>query len=77
MENNYVDNLNIGDVVSITSKKFNKTDGDTKWFVIDKNNDYVELERDDSHLPKLYVGRGKHCILIPSEHWCDVIIKQK
>ena len=68
------DNLNVGDPVSFTSKKFNYKDGDKIWFVLEKTINCIRLQADDSSLIKLSPPRGKHNVLIPSKHWGDVKI---
>ena len=71
------DNLNVGDPVSFTSKKFNYNDSDKIWFVIEKTINYIRLEEDDSSLIELSPPRGKHIVMIPSKHWGEVNIKIK
>ena len=71
----------VGDVVNVTSKKFGHKDNSKVWFIIEKTDDYLVLEADDSHLIKLSPPRGKHRITIPFKYWGDFeinkIIKQK
>ena len=71
------DNLNVGDPVSFTSKKFNYKDSDKIWFVLEKTINCIRLEADDSSLIKLSPSRGKHIVMISSKHWNDVSIKIK
>lgn len=67
----------IGDVVNFTSKKFGHNDKTKIWFVIEKTNDYLTLEVDDSHLIELSPPRGKHRVTILSKYLddCEINIK--
>jgi hypothetical protein len=71
----------VGDVVNVTSKKFGHKDNSKVCFIIEKTEDYLVLEVDDSHLIKLSPPRGKHRITIPFKYWGDFeinkIIKQR
>ena len=58
-------------LVNIVSKKFGHTDKTKIWFVIEKTNDYLILEADDSHLIELSPPREKHRIRIPSKYFGD------
>lgn len=64
----------VGDVINFTSKRFSYNDKMKIWFVIEKTNDYLILEADDSHLIKLSPPRGKHRITIPFKYFGDVEI---
>ncbi len=68
------DNLNVGDPVSFTSKKFNYKDSNKIWFVLEKTINCIRLQADDSSLIELSPPRGKHIVMIPSKHWGDVKI---
>jgi hypothetical protein len=67
----------VGDVVNFTSKKFGHNDKTKIWFVIEKTNDHLTLEADDSHLIKLSPPRGKHRVFIPLKYLndCEINIK--
>jgi hypothetical protein len=68
----------VGDVVTFTSKRFYSHNDKTKiWFVIEKTNDCLILEADDSHLIKLSPSRGKHRVTIPSKYLVDCEIIKK
>jgi hypothetical protein len=71
----------VGDVVNVTSKNFGHKDNSKVWFMVEKTDDYLVLEADDSHLIKLSPPRGKHRITIPFKYWGDFeinkIIKQR
>lgn len=71
----------VGDVVNVTSKNFGHKDNSKVWFIIEKTDDYLVLEADDSHLIKLSPPRGKHRITIPFKYLGDFeinkIIKQR
>lgn len=67
----------VGDVINLTSKKFGFKDKMKIWFVIEKTNDYLILEADDSHLIKLSPPRGKHRVTIPSKYLDDCEINKK
>jgi len=75
--NENINKLEIGDVVSFTSKRFNYIDNDKIWVVNEKNDNFIRLEADDSYLIKLYPPRAKHTVLINFKYWNDVIIKSK
>ena len=64
----------VGDVINFTSKRFSHKDKIKIWFVIEKTNDYLILEADDSHLIELSPPRGKHRITIPFKYFGDVEI---
>ena len=66
-----VNNCMVGDVVSFTSKKFGHNDKTKIWFVIEKTNNHLTLEVDDSHLIELSPPREKHRIRIPSKYFGD------
>ena len=68
--------LNVGDVVNFTSKRFNYKDKDKVWSVIEKDNKRMRLQADDSHLIKLFPPRGKHTVLINSKYWNDCTINK-
>lgn len=67
----------VGDVVNFTSKKFGHNDKTKIWFVIEKTNDYLTLEVDDSHLIELSPPRGKHRVTILSKYLNDCKITKK
>ena len=71
----------IGDTINVISKKFGYKDNSKVWFIIEKTDDYLVLEADDSHLIKLLPPRGKHRIMIPFKYLFDFeinkIIKQR
>lgn len=68
----------VGDVVTVTSKKFYSHNDKMKiWSVIEKTNDHLILEADDSHLIKLSPSRGKHRVTIPSKYLVDCEIIKK
>ena len=64
----------VGDVVNFTSKKFYHNDKTKIWFVIEKTNDHLTLEADDSHLIELSPSRGKHRVTIPFKYFGDIEI---
>ena len=66
-----LNNCMVGDVVTFTSKRFGHNDKTKIWFVIEKTNDYLILEADDSHLIELSPPREKHRIRIPSKYFGD------
>ena len=68
--------LNVGDIVSCTSKRFNYKDKDKIWFVIEKDDKRMRLQADDSHLIKLFPPRGKHTVLINYKYWNDCTINK-
>ena len=68
--------LNVGDVVNFTSKRFNYKDKDKVWSVIEKDDKRMRLQADDSHLIKLFPPRGKHTVLINSKNWNDFTIQK-
>lgn len=67
----------VGDVVTFTSKRFGHNDKTKIWFVIEKTNDNLALEADDSQLIELSPPRGKHRVTIPSKYLddCEIIKK--
>ncbi len=67
----------VGDVVNFTAKKFGHNDKTKIWFVIEKTNDHLTLEADDSHLIELSPPRGKHRVFIPFKYMddCEINIK--
>jgi hypothetical protein len=67
----------VGDVVNFTSKKFGHNDKNKIWFVIEKTNDYLTLEVDDSHLIELSPPRGKHRVFILLKYLSDCEINIK
>ena len=67
----------VGDVVNFTSKKFGHNDKTKIWFVIEKTNNHLTLEVDDSHLIELSPPRGKHRVFIPSKYLNDCEITKK
>ena len=76
MNNISVEQLNIGDVVSFISKRFNYRDNDKIWFVIEKDAEFISLQADDSHLIKLSPPRGKNNVLINFKYWYDFKINK-
>ena len=68
--------LNVGDVVNFTSKRFNYRDKDKVWWVIEKDDKIMKLQADDSHLIKLFPPRGKHTVLINYKYCNDLIINK-
>ena len=68
--------LNVGDDVNFTSKRFNYRDKDKVWSVIEKDDKMMRLQADDSHLIKLFPPRGKHTVLISSKYWNDCTINK-
>ena len=68
--------LNVGDIVNFTSKRFNYRDKEKVWSVIEKDDKMMRLEADDSHLIKLFPQRGKHTVLINYKYWNDCIINK-
>jgi hypothetical protein len=72
-----VNNCMVGDVVNFTSKKFGHNDKTKIWFVIEKTNDHLTLEVDDSHLIELSPPRGKHRVTIPFKYLDDCEILKK
>jgi hypothetical protein len=72
-----LNNCMVGDVVTFTSKKFGHNDKTKIWFVIEKTNDHLTLEVDDSHLIELLPPRGKHRVTIPFKYFGDVEIFKK
>ena len=67
----------VGDVVSFTSKKFGHNDKTKIWFVIEKTNNHLTLEADDSHLIVISPPRGKHRVFILSKYLNDCKITKK
>ena len=67
----------VGDVVNFTSKNFGHNNKTKIWFVIEKTNDHLTLESDDSHLIELSPPRGKHRVFIPSKYLNDCKITKK
>ena len=67
----------VGDVVNFTSKKFGHNDKTKIWFVIEKTNDHLTLEADDTDLIELSPSRGKHRVFIPSKYLNDCKITKK
>ena len=67
----------VGDVVNFTSKKFGHNDKTKIWFVIEKTNNHLTLEADDSHLIELSPPRGKHRVFIPLKYLDDCKIFKK
>ena len=61
--------LNVGDDINFTSKRFNYMDKDKVWSVIEKDDKMMRLQADDSHLIKLFPPRRKHTVLISSKYW--------
>ena len=72
-----LNNCMVGDVVNFTSKKFGHNDKTKIWFVIEKTNDHLTLEEDDSDLIELSPPRGKHRVFIPSKYLNDCKITKK
>ena len=72
-----LNNCMVGDVVNFTSKKFGHNDKTKIWFVIEKTNDHLTLEVDDSHLIELLPPRGKHRVFIPLKYLSDFKIIKK
>ena len=68
--------LNVGDIVNFTSKRFNYRDKEKVWSVIEKDDKMMRLQADDSHLIKLFPPRGKHTLLINYKYWNDCIINK-
>ena len=68
--------LNIGDVVNFTSKRFNYRDKEKVWSVIEKDDKRMRLQADDNYLIKLFPPRGKHTVLINSKYWNDFTIQK-
>ena len=68
--------LNVGDIVNFTSKRFNYKEKDKVWSVIEKDDKSMKLQADDSHLIKLFPSRGKHSILINYKYWKDCTINK-
>ena len=68
--------LNVGDDVNFTSKRFNYRDKDKVWSVIEKDDKMIRLQADDSHLIKLFPPRGKYTVLIISKYWNDCTINK-
>ena len=67
----------VGDIVNFTSKNFGHNDKTKIWFVIEKTNDHLTLEADDSHLIELSPPRGKHQVTILSKYLNDCKITKK
>ena len=72
-----LNNCMVGDVVNFTSKKFGHNDKTKIWFVIEKTNNHLTLEADDSRLIKLSPSRGKHRVFIPLKYLSDFKIIKK
>jgi hypothetical protein len=69
--------LRVDDVINFTSKNFGHNDKTKIWFVIEKTNDHLTLEADDSHLIELSPPRGKHRVFIPSKYLDNCEITKK
>ena len=67
----------IGDVVTFTSKRFGHNDKTKIWFVIEKTNDHLALEADDSQLIELSPPRAKHRVIVPYKYMSDFEIIKK
>ena len=68
--------LNVGDVVNFTSKRFNYREKEKVWSVIEKDDKRMRLQADDNYLIKLFPPRGKHTVLINSKYWNDCTINK-
>ena len=69
--------LRVDDVINFRSKNFGHNDKTKIWFVIEKTNDHLTLEADDSHLIELSPPRGKHRVFIPSKYLDNCEITKK